>query len=80
MIFYNENDIKTSLWLKELVIQNHIPHGIVDTRDIKELTFKDPEETSHFFCWNWRLAFSFKISELAKKRTCMDRIMSMSTV
>jgi len=58
--YYNENDIKTASWLKQLIENELIPYGKVDTRSIVEVTKKDIEGFTqhHFFAGigGWSLA------------------------
>lgn len=51
MNFYNENDPKAAAWLRELILQGHIPKGKVDERSITELTANDLDGFTqcHFF-------------------------------
>ena len=51
MNFYNEHDPRAAAWLRELIKQGHIPNGVVDERDIRDIK---PEELNgytqcHFF-------------------------------
>ena len=36
--YYNEHDKKTSAWLRQLVSKGHIADGVVDDRDIQDVT------------------------------------------
>jgi DNA (cytosine-5)-methyltransferase 1 len=49
--YYNENDPKTALWLKQLISDGHLPQGDVDTRSISEVKPEDLAnyDAHHFF-------------------------------
>lgn len=49
--YYNEFDPKTAAWLRELMGQGHIPHGVIDGRSIKDVAPTDVagEGQRHFF-------------------------------
>jgi DNA (cytosine-5)-methyltransferase 1 len=56
--WYNENDSKTAAWLRELVVQGHLPEGTVDERSIADVEPSDVPDTAHFFAGigGWPLA------------------------
>jgi DNA (cytosine-5)-methyltransferase 1 len=60
MNYYNEHDIKTAAWLRELIKQGLIPDGDVDTRSITEVKPDDLRQYTqcHFFAGigGWSLA------------------------
>lgn len=45
MNYYNEHDPKAAAWLRELIVQGHIPAGDVDTRSILDVL---PDEIAHY--------------------------------
>jgi len=61
MNYYNEHDIKTAAWLRELINQGLIPQGHVDTRSIVDVRPDDlvPYTQCHFFAgiagWSYAL-------------------------
>jgi len=60
MNFYNEIDPKAAAWLRELIKQNLIPDGLVDTRSITEIKPNELKQYTqcHFFAGigGWSLA------------------------
>lgn len=58
--YYNEFDPFASAWLRELICNGHIPFGVVDDRDIKDVTPADlvGYTQCHFFAGigGWSLA------------------------
>lgn len=60
MNYYNEYDAGAAAWLRELISQNLIPYGHVDTRSITEVKPDDIKGYTqcHFFCGiaGWPLA------------------------
>ena len=60
MNYYNEIDPKAAAWLRELIKQNLIPDGIVDTRSITEIKPNELKQYTqcHFFAGigGWSLA------------------------
>ncbi len=62
MNYYNEHDPQAAAWLEELIKQEHIPWGAVDTRSIEDVEPVDLEGFTqcHFFAGigGWSLALS----------------------
>ena len=62
MNYYNEIDLKTAAWLRELINRGHLPPGDVDTRSITEVKPDDlkPYTQCHFFAGigGWPLALA----------------------
>jgi len=60
MNYYNEIDPKAAAWLRELIKQNLIPDGLVDTRSITEIKLNELKQYTqcHFFAGigGWSLA------------------------
>jgi DNA (cytosine-5)-methyltransferase 1 len=60
MNYYNEHDKKTAAWLRELIKQRLIPHGVVDERSITDVRPSDLAGYTqcHFFAGigGWSLA------------------------
>lgn len=60
MNFYNDNDIKSAQWVRELVAQKHLPHGYVSHESIQSIQAPDLTEFTqcHFFAGigGWSLA------------------------
>jgi hypothetical protein len=40
MAYYNENDKFAAAWLRELIKAGHIAQGVVDERDVRDVTCK----------------------------------------
>ena len=59
-VYYNENDAFCASWLANLISAGHLPHGDIDTRDIRDVTPNDlrPYRQCHFFAGigGWPLA------------------------
>jgi DNA (cytosine-5)-methyltransferase 1 len=59
--YYNEYDPKAAAWLRELIKQGHIAHGVVDERSIEDVTPNDLKDFTqcHFFAgigvWSYAL-------------------------
>lgn len=60
-VYYNENDLEKTAWLRELIRQGVVANGDVDTRSIKEVEAKDLAGYAqcHFFAgigvWSYAL-------------------------
>lgn len=60
LAYYNDNDAYACKWLRNLIIEGHLPFGVVDSRPIQEVTAKDLAGFTqcHFFAGigGWALA------------------------
>lgn len=69
--YYNEYDMKAAAWIKQLMIDGHIPKGEVDTRSICDV--KSHELTGydqcHFFAGISGWALAFKLARIEGKRS-----------
>ena len=64
MNYYNDNDPYCAAWLENLILFNHIPYGIVDSRPIQEVTPNDIKDfrQCHFFAGIGGWAYALRLA------------------